>query len=56
VWEITEMIQHVTRVGENRNAHIILVGKAEGNISLGRPKSRWKYNIKTKFKDVHQLQ
>jgi hypothetical protein len=41
---------------ENRNAHIILVGKPEGNISLGKPKRRWEYNIKTKFQYFHQLQ
>jgi hypothetical protein len=43
-------------MGENRNAHIILMGKTEGNISLGRPKRRWEYNIKTKFKVFHELQ
>ena len=50
------MLQQVTRMGENRNAHIILVGKVEGNISLERPKRRWEYNIKTKFKGFLQLQ
>jgi hypothetical protein len=39
------MLQHVTRIRENRNAYIILVVIAEGNISLGRPKRRWEYNI-----------
>jgi len=50
------MLQQVTRMGENRNAHIILVGKAEENISLGRPNRRLEYDIKTKFKGFRQLQ
>jgi hypothetical protein len=50
------MLQQVTCMAENRNAHIISVGKPEGNISLGRPKRRWEYDIKTKFKCLHQMQ
>jgi len=50
------MLQQVSRMGENRNAHIILVGETEGNTSLGRPKRRWEHNIKTKFKCFYQLQ
>jgi hypothetical protein len=37
---------HVTRMGENRNAYGILVGKQEGKRPLGRPKHRWVDNIK----------
>jgi hypothetical protein len=32
---------HVTRMGENRNAYRILVGKLEGKRPLGRPRRRW---------------
>jgi hypothetical protein len=31
---------------EKRVAHRILVGRPEGRRPLGRPKRRWKYNIK----------
>jgi hypothetical protein len=31
---------HVARMGENRNAIMILVGKPEGKRPLGRPKHR----------------
>jgi hypothetical protein len=37
---------HVKRMGEKRNAYRILVGKPEGNSSLGRPRRRWVDNIK----------
>jgi hypothetical protein len=32
--------------GATRNAYRILVGKVEGNNSLGRPGRRWANNIK----------
>jgi hypothetical protein len=37
---------HVARMGENRGVHRVLVGKAEGKKSLGKPRRRWKDNIK----------
>jgi hypothetical protein len=37
---------HVARMGEIRNAYMILVGKSEGKIPLGRPRSRWVDNTK----------
>jgi hypothetical protein len=37
---------HVARMGEMRNAYNILVGKPEGKRRLGRPRRRWKNNIK----------
>jgi hypothetical protein len=36
---------HVARMGM-RNAYVILVGKPEGKIPLGRPRRRWVDNIK----------
>jgi hypothetical protein len=33
-------------MGEIRNAYNILVGKPEGNRSVGRPRSRWEDNIR----------
>jgi len=38
-------------MGEMRNAHIILVGKPDGKISLGRPKRRWDDNIRIGLKE-----
>jgi hypothetical protein len=37
--------RHVARIGENRNAYRILVGKPEGRRPLGRPRRRWVDNI-----------
>jgi len=37
---------HVARMGEKRGAYRVLVGKPEGNKSLGRYRRRWKDNIK----------
>jgi hypothetical protein len=36
---------HVARIGEKRNAYRLLVGKAEGNRPLGRPRRRLVNNI-----------
>jgi hypothetical protein len=33
-------------MGEDRGVHRVLVGKPEGKRSLGRPRCRWKDNIK----------
>ena len=32
--------------------HRVLVGKYEGKRPLGRPRRRWKYNIKMDLRDV----
>ena len=37
---------HVVRMGERRGVYRVLVGKPEGKRPLGRPRSRWKDNIK----------
>jgi hypothetical protein len=37
---------HVARMGENRDAHLVLVGKSEGKRPLVRPRRRWECNIK----------
>jgi hypothetical protein len=36
---------HVARMGENRNAYRILVGKPEGKRPLGRPRCKREDNI-----------
>jgi hypothetical protein len=37
---------HLARMGEERNAYRLLVGKPEGKRPLGRPRCRWVDNIK----------
>jgi hypothetical protein len=38
--------------GEKSNAYRILVGKAEGKRSIGRPRHRWENNIKMHYREV----
>jgi hypothetical protein len=38
--------EYVALMGEKRNAYRLLVGRPEGNRPLGRPRCRWKNNIK----------
>jgi hypothetical protein len=39
-------------VAEKRNAYRVLVGKPEGQRSLGRPRCRWEDNIKKDLRDI----
>jgi hypothetical protein len=39
-------------VGEERSVYRVLVGKPEGNRSLGRPSRRWGDKIKFDFQEV----
>jgi hypothetical protein len=43
---------HVARMGEDRGAYRILVGRPAGRRPLGRPRRRWEYNIKTDIREV----
>jgi len=43
---------HVTRMGEGRGMHGVLVGKPEGKRTLGRPRHRWEDNIKMDLREV----
>ena len=43
---------HVARMGEERVAYRVLVGKPEGKIPLGRPRRRWVDNIMMDFQEV----
>jgi hypothetical protein len=38
--------------GEERGVHRVLVGKPEGKRPLGRPRRRWKDNIKMDVQEV----
>ena len=43
---------HVARMEEGRSVHRVLVGKPEGKRPLGRPRPRWKDNIKMDLQKV----
>jgi len=43
---------HVARIREGRGVHRVLVGKPEGKRQLGRPRRRWKDNIKMDLQEV----
>ena len=42
----------MARMGEGRGVHRVLVGKPEGKRPLGRPRLRWKDNIKMDLREV----
>jgi hypothetical protein len=43
---------HVARMGERRGVDSVLVAKPGGKWPLGRPRRRWKDNIKMDIEDV----
>jgi hypothetical protein len=43
---------HVTRIGERRGVHRVLVGKHEGKTPFGRPRRRWEDNLKMYLQEV----
>ena len=43
---------HVARMGEEREAYRVLVGKPEGKRPLGRPRRRWVDNIGMVLQEV----
>ena len=43
---------HVARMGEERGAYRVLVGKPEGKRPLGRPRRRWVDNITMDLQEV----
>ena len=47
-----EMGGNVARVGESRSVCRVLVGKLDGKRPLGRPRHRWKNNIKMDLQEV----
>jgi len=42
----------VAGMGEGRGVHKVLLGKLEGKRPLGRPRRRWKDNIKMDLQEV----
>jgi hypothetical protein len=47
-----EWARHVARMESMRNAYKMLVGKPEGKRPLGRPRRRWKDNIRMDVREV----
>jgi hypothetical protein len=45
-------VGHVARMGEKRNEYRLMVGKPEGKRPLGRPRRRWKDNIKMDLLEI----
>jgi transcription termination factor 2 len=43
---------HVARIGEGRGVYRVLVGRPDGKRPLGRPRRRWKDDIKTDLREV----
>jgi hypothetical protein len=43
---------YVARMGEGRGVYRVLVGKPEGRRLVGRPRRRWKNNIKMDLQEV----
>ena len=43
---------HVARLGKERGAYRVLVGKPEGKRPLGRPRRRWVDNIRMDLQEV----
>ena len=44
--------EHVARIGEERGAYRVLVGKTEGRRPLGRPSCKWVDNIRMDLQEV----
>ena len=44
--------RHVARMGKRRGIYRVLVGKPEEKRPLGRPRCRWKDNIKMDLQEV----
>jgi hypothetical protein len=43
---------HVASLGERRSVYRVLFGRPEGKRPLGRPRRRWKYNIKIDVREI----
>ena len=43
---------YVARMGEEKGAYRVLVGKPEGKRQQGRPRRRWVYNIKIDLQEA----
>jgi hypothetical protein len=48
--------EHITNMGDRKCGYTIFMGNPEGTMPLGRPRRRWKDNIKIEFKGTGRLQ
>jgi hypothetical protein len=44
--------EHVAHMGEGRGVYRVLVGRTKGKRPLGRPRHRWKDNIKMDLSEI----
>jgi len=44
--------RHVARMGEEKGAYRVMVGKPEGKRPLGKPRHRWADNIRMDIQEV----
>jgi hypothetical protein len=51
-WRRMGWAEHVACMGERRNVYRVLVGKPEVKSLLGRPRRRWKDNIKMDHQEL----
>ena len=51
-WQLYRWAGHVARMGEERGAYKVLVGKPEGKRPLGRPRRRWVDNVRMDLQEV----
>jgi hypothetical protein len=50
--EVNKLFIYVARVGEERKAYKVLVGKPEGKRPFGRPRRRWEDGIRMDLRDI----
>ena len=50
--DIEPVVVNVARMGEERGAYRVLVGKPEGKRPLGSPRRRWVDNIRMDLQEV----
>jgi hypothetical protein len=48
----TRWVGHIARMGEEKWAYRVLVGKPEGKRPLGRPRRRWEDDIRMDLQEV----
>ena len=51
-WRRMRWAGHVARIGEERRAYRVLVGKPEGKRPMGKPRRRWADNIRMELQEL----
>jgi len=52
MWRKMRWVGYEASMGERRGVYRVLVGKSEGKKQIGRPRCRWKDNIKMDLQEV----